>query len=1342
MSSARHHAEWLSLLEVSGPFLSLPVLLRVFPNELEARNTEQAQELKLAYADWCERGERDSSVHRLWVRYVLERVLGFSPDLLAEGAAIPPGMEAKMAEYGETLRPDHAVVYRAAGAEKPEIALLIQVYSPSQRLDFPVKDRGWKASPDTRMAELLHGAGVPLGLVTNGERWMLVHAPRGETTGFASWYADLWMQEPLVLRSFYSLLNRQRLIGVAAGDRLVDLLSDSAKDQQEVTDQLGYQVRKAVEVFVNALDRIDQDTNRELLKDVPEKAIYDGALTVMMRLVFLFKAEELGLLLLGDEVYDENYAVSTLRDQLRERADQHGEEILERRSDAWCRLLATFRAVYAGTEHDTMRLPPYGGTLLDPDRYPFLEGRKSGTSWRETPAKPLPINNRVVLHLLEALQILRVKVPGGGPAEPRRLSFRSLDIEQIGHVYEGLLDHTARRATQVILGLAGSRDSEPEVPLAELEQLSSAGSEKLAEFLGERTRRSKKAIEKALAAEDLADDSRLTLSVGGDKKLGDRLRPFAGLLREDSFGQWVVIKPGGIFVTSGSDRRSTGTHYTPRSLTEPVVQHTLEPLVYVGPAEGKPKSDWVLKTPKEILSLKVCDMAMGSGAFLVQSCRYLAERLVEAWEKIERANAGQVIITPEGELSAGSPAERLLPVDQAERITIARRFVADRCLYGVDINPMAVEMAKLSLWLITLQRDRPFTFLDHALKCGDSLLGVSSVHQIENFSLRPRERQVTFATANLLSLVGEASAKRRTLEDLPSNDHTQIEAKNRLHAEAEAVTAKVKAIADCLIALEMHDLGDKAYEEQRTDEADKIQLIMKSDADALLTSQTLSAPKQSKGGPIINQLSTYASEQTRGRSPFHWAIEFPEVFARGGFDAFLGNPPFMGGTKVSSNEGQDYLYFLVKSFPETSGNSDLATFFVRRVASLLHQRGSMLGLVTTSSILAGDSYRGGIGQLLNGGSKLVQELSARQWPGQGANVAYVALIMRQTGEVNASVIRPHSLLQNDGLCNRGADVFGEGFILNRAEYSDWKKESLASLDVVMPYLGGAEFNNDPELLPSRYIINFGERTEAEAKMYHEAYKRAYDTVRLARQNVQQKDRRVLWWLFATRYPAVVKYFESHRRCIAIAQMSKHLAFAFVTGDRVFANSLLLFLFDSGAAFAALQSSLHAIWVARWAGAMRTDTRYTSTDCFETFPFPTTLHTSNEIGERYSELRRQIMVARQEGLTKTYNRFHDRGEQSGDITRLRELHVEMDQAVAAAYGWSDLDLGHGFHETKQGERYTLSESARSSVLDRLLALNHERYAEENAARLRENEKPKKTRNKSKDLKSSSVQGELL
>ena len=127
--------------------------------------------------------------------------------------------------------------------------------------------------------------------------------------------------------------------------------------------------------------------------------------------------------------------------------------------------------------------------------------------------------------------------------------------------------------------------------------------------------------------------------------------------------------------------------------------------------------------------------------------------------------------------------------------------------------------------------------------------------------------------------------------------------------------------------------------------------------------------------------------------------------------------------------------------------------------------------------------------------------------------------------------------------------------------------------------------------------------------------------------------------------------------------------------------------------------------------MKSDLRYAPTDCFETFPFPNNLQGLDETGDRYHQHRQSIMLTRQEGLTKTYNRLHDPRETAGDIMQLRELHKEMDEAVAHAYGWDDLALDHGFHETKQGLRYSINEEARREVLGRLLQLNHERYAEE-------------------------------
>src|SRR5438034_10720675 len=497
MSIARHHAEWLSLIEISGPFLSMPVLLDIFPQGLDAHNPDLSRVLRMAYDEWADNqaGARpDPAIHTQWLRFVLSSVLEMPREVLAEGPAIPAGLSAHITDENETLRPDMAIL--SPDERKPR--LLIKLYPAGQDLEKAVTGQRWPASPATRMMEMLRGTGVRLGLVTNGERWMLVDAPPNETTGFASWYAALWLEEPITFRAFRSLLRVQRFFGVPDDETLEAMLTKSASNQQEVTDQLGYQVRRAVEMLVQSLDRIDKDRSRRLLRNVSEADLYEAALTVMMRLVFLLSAEERGLLLLGELLYDRNYAVSTLQAQLREQADLSGEEVLARRHDAWSRLLANVCVCSGGVEHQDMRLPAYGGHLFDPDRYPFLEGRPPGTSWQETPAEPLAINNRTVLHLLEALQFLQVKVPGGGPTERRRLSFRALDIEQIGHVYEGLLDHTARRATTPILGLFGSIANESEVALETLEELAAKREQVLIDFLEEKTGRTLNAIKNAL----------------------------------------------------------------------------------------------------------------------------------------------------------------------------------------------------------------------------------------------------------------------------------------------------------------------------------------------------------------------------------------------------------------------------------------------------------------------------------------------------------------------------------------------------------------------------------------------------------------------------------------------------------------------------------------------------------------------------------------------------------------------------------------------------------------------------------------------------------------------------
>jgi hypothetical protein len=599
MSAASEYAELLKLIEVSGPFISLPVFREVFPQGLIKDAPDQTRELREVYTEW--RAARALNPHavspaqREWLRAVLLTLLEWPADLLVEDNAIPQNLSYFVAQHHETLRPDLALI------EDGKPRLLVSLLPPAQQPDRRPPSTTWNATYAARMAELLHATHVPLGLVTNGERFTLVYAEPGQPTGFADFHAELWFDERLTLRAFRDFLSAGALFNRPPEQTLDALYRRSLENQQEVSITLGRQVRRAVEMFVTALDRADRESSRALLDGLTGEHIYEAALTLMMRLVFLFFAEERDLLPITNPVYRENYAVSTLHDQLREAADRLGEEVLERRYDAFPRLLAGFRAVHGGIAHDLAALPAYGGDLFDPDRFPFLEGRAPGTDWHTTPAQPCPIHNRTVLHLLGALQFLEMKVPGGG-REKRRLSFRVLDIEQIGHVYEGLLDHTARRATEIVLGLDGREQIE--VGLPELNRRRALPD--FVEWLADETGRSAKAIEKALA-QTVDDPLRWPT--------WEQVAQFAGLVRRDDNGDPCVIPAGSLYVTTGTARRQTGTQYTPRTLTEFVVEHALAPLVYTGPAEGQPPEAWLLKRAGQILDLKICDFACGSAAF-------------------------------------------------------------------------------------------------------------------------------------------------------------------------------------------------------------------------------------------------------------------------------------------------------------------------------------------------------------------------------------------------------------------------------------------------------------------------------------------------------------------------------------------------------------------------------------------------------------------------------------------------------------------------------------------------------------------------------------------------------
>jgi hypothetical protein len=418
-------------------------------------------------------------------------------------------------------------------------------------------------------------------------------------------------------------------------------------------------------------------------------------------------------------------------------------------------------------------------------------------------AAPVPVDDRTVLHILDALQVLRFR-RRGETDEARHLSFRALDVEQIGHVYEGLLDHGAVPVDDVVLGLTGKK--EPELLLDDIESHAAPGRETFMSWLVEQTGLSAKAVTKALDQTATPEDTtRLASACDNDPALAERIVPYLGLLRRDLRGLPQGWLPGSVVMTQAGDRRSSGTYYTPKALAEEMVRHALEPLVHhPGPADGALPEDWKLRPAAELLDLRVCDMAMGSGAFLVAACRYLAARLLEAWSA-EGVSVGDPVGPPGG-------THVPLPGDETDREVLALRLVADRCLYGVDRNPMAVEMAKLSLWLVTLAKDRPFSFIDHALRTGDSLLGdsllgVTSLEQIEYLHLDPAKGAQLHGgtlfdpTTVIRPLVDDAVRKRREIESFLVLDVADAETKRHLFDQARSELEQLAVVANVVVGV-------------------------------------------------------------------------------------------------------------------------------------------------------------------------------------------------------------------------------------------------------------------------------------------------------------------------------------------------------------------------------------------------------------------------------------------------------------------------------------------------------------------------------------------------------------
>ena len=1316
------HIEWLNLIDRSGAFLEPGVLDDALPQGLEGVDSERRRNLLSAYDEWREAvdtGDADAeALHRAWIDFVLKAFLEYDDRVLLRGESVPETLSVPVAEHGGSVRPGMTVMK----GDSPQ--LLVDVLPPDTDLDSIRSYGAWNTSALDRMVALCRGAKITIGLVTNGERWLVVHVPEGGTVGHASWYGRIWRPEPVTLRAFQTLLGVRRCFG-PQDKTLSALLSASLEFQDEVTDTLGQQVRRAVEVLIQSLDRADHDRHGELLKDVEPRELYEAGLTVMMRLVFLLCAEERGLLLLGEGIYDQNYAISTLRAELREWQSRHGDQVLERRHDAWSRLLATFRAVFGGVTHETLRMPALGGSLFDPDRFPFLEGRSKGSSWRQSVAAPLPIDNRTVLLLLSSLQVLEQR------RGARLLSYKALDVEQIGHVYEGLLECTVLRLPEITLGLEGvSNAKDPNVSLVDLERAQREGEASVLALLTEVTGRSESALRRAMTRDmEEAFESRLLMACGSDTGLLQRVKPWANLLRKDIWNHPLVYRKDAFAVTLGSDRRETGTHYTPKPLTERIVQTTLEPLVYVGPSDGKSRETWTLKTPYELLDLKVCDPAMGSGAFLVQVCRYLGDRLVESWSFEETLGKA---ITVDGEAVESLGSSEFMPTDPEERAILAKRLVAERCLYGIDINPMAVELAKLSIWLVTLAKGRPFGFLDHNLRCGDSLLGVHRLDQLTQLRMDPGAHHPRLFGQGIERAVSDSVKLRSTLRNTPIRDIRDIEAMAALDIGAKEKVRLGRDLADIFIGIILGS-ANQSTQGNRLD-------ALAHEADSLVegTSEKLSVfLERAKTDLAVD------APNGRPRKPFHWPLEFPEVFVgeNSGFDACVGNPPFSGGRLIGRRLGLSYQEYLKFVRNGVVGSPDLCAFFFLRSYGLLNANGCF-GLLATKTITETGSRIVCLDQIIANGGTVIQAISRFPWPGDAAVVVSIVWV-RKGGwfagkllddrfvdfingalEEDFQILRPIKLKALKGRYSEGQHTHGRGFELTRSERDEILNEDPGCSDVIFPLFDGQDLNSMHYLKPYRWVIYFRDWTEKKAREYIPAFRRVETLVKPYRASLTGQIHQSCFWKFWDLRPVLIREAAVHKLLLASATSTKYATFRKVSTSNIYNKRAKLYFLYKWWEFAVLQSSLHHEWAFWNCGTLGASTlTYSTSNALETWPMPEIGDWAalEELGERYHTYREELLSTFSIGLTQLYNRFHDAKELDPRIQTLRDLHRQIDLHVLNAYGWDDLDPDHDFHSVpylpeNDRIRFTFSEHARLEVLRRLASLNHVRYQEEVAAGL--------------------------
>jgi hypothetical protein len=939
-------SRWWASLRHGGLLIAPSRIAELFPSEPQRLPFFTVEKLR---REWL-RSRSDDANHEL-LDIVLEWVCGLNNGYgrkWLRGSDVDTSW-SRRALTGEVIRP-RRIWLAERGAVLP-------VFVDSEtRLGV---GRGRRAV--ARVVEWLRATSHKLALLTNGRQFRLLYAG-SDYEAWAEWDAALWFEDGTPgaqVDAFRALLSVDTLVPKKEGEAsaLLVAIELSRKGQAELSDVLGERVRRAVELLLQAHGKaLDSQ-----LASVPLRDIYRAAARIIMRLVVGFFAEARDLLPRDNPVYHHSYGLNGLREQLGPFAATG--ERLRGRFGAYSRLLALFRLIYEGSHHEALSVMRYGGGLFTPGDAKSSDPVSVALGALERGNHD--VSDEVVATILDLLCTTRVKVRQGRASTwvAAPVNFSDLSSEYIGILYEGLLDYELKRCADddptVFLALG----TQPAFPLSRLEAMGDRALKNLVEALKKKDKgdagddaeneeeeeedggEEQEEEETADQGEDevvLSEEpdsprvaalrrarawARRAAAVGGlvsrrgrrrnlddDPELEAAAKRLVPDLAVRLPGQWFLVRWGGT-------RKGHGTFYTRPQLTVPVVQRTLRPLVYDAPSgqdgradELAPAAAWTPKRPADVLSLKVCDPAMGSGSFLVAALRFLTDALFASLHHhscIAPQAEGTLVSLPFGDAAAGKLSDLLLPLrpdaDDFELRLRARlkRFVLERCLYGVDIDPLAVELARLSLWVETMDRDMPFEFLRHKFKNGNSLIGCWFDRYRDYPALAwareggDKDREGVHHEKNKWTRA-ISQMKERVRESLVDVLTNQLSLLNRPSGDAEEVH---DSVAMALVALHQPPVADPEEQDARYRKSveDREDLVKLREAFDTWCAIWLWPPDQLDVCPLAHDLLSPSEEarsvvrrlQTHYRF-FHWDLEFPDVFGgpTAGFDVIIGNPPW------------------------------------------------------------------------------------------------------------------------------------------------------------------------------------------------------------------------------------------------------------------------------------------------------------------------------------------------------------------------------------------------------------------------------------------------------------------